>query len=105
VLGYLAADLGLTVTDIIEVVEGVEEEPVSAARLAELVSRARESEAVLAAPDWQVQLQLARTVGAEAKRPVALIDPVTSGPADPPADYFQKVFITNLAVLNKLFAH
>ena len=98
VLRYLATDLRLTVADIIE---GAEEEPVSAARLAELVGRARECAAVLADPDGR--LDLARTVGAEARRPVAVLDPAVSGPADPPPDYFQKVFLTNLAVLNELF--
>ena len=93
----MAADLGLIVADIIE---GSEEEPISAARLAELVNRALECEAVLAAPGGQ--LDLARTVGAEARRPVAIIDPVASGPADP--EYFQKVFMTNLAVLDELFS-
>ena len=99
VLSGLAADLRLAVADIIE---GAEEEPVSAARLAELVNKARECAAVLADPEGQ--LNLARTVGAEAGRPVAIIDPVASGPADPPPDYFEKVFTTNLAVLNELFS-
>jgi ABC-type Zn uptake system ZnuABC Zn-binding protein ZnuA len=98
-LRYLAADLNLIVADIIE---GAEEEPVSAARLAELVDKARDCEAVLADPDSR--LDLARTVGAEARRPVAIIDPVASGPADPPLDYFLKVFQTNLAVLDQLFS-
>jgi ABC-type Zn uptake system ZnuABC Zn-binding protein ZnuA len=97
-LSGLAADLGLTVADIME---GSAEEPVSAVRLQELAGRARESSAVLAAPD--ARLNLARTVGAEAGRPVALIDPVASGPADAPGDYFQKVLQTNLVVLHELF--
>ncbi|MDR2724586.1 MAG: metal ABC transporter substrate-binding protein [Candidatus Adiutrix sp.] len=98
VLRYMAADLRLSVADIIE---GAEEEPVSAARLAELVDRARQCQAVLADPHGR--LDLARTVGAEARRPVAVIDPVASGPPDPPPDYFEKVFLTNLAVLDELF--
>jgi len=97
-LSYLASDLGLDVADVIE---GSAEEAVSAARLAELVNRARDCAAVLADPDGR--LDLARIVGAEARRPVAVIDPVTSGPADPPGDYFQKVMRTNLAVLHELF--
>ena len=97
-LRYLASDLGLEVADIID---GSEEAPVSAARLGELVNLARDCAAVLADPDGR--LDLARIVGAEARRPVAVIDPVTSGPADPPGDYFQKVMRTNLAVLHELF--
>ena len=97
-LRYLASDLGLDVADVIE---NSVEERVSAARLAELVNLARDCTAVLADPDGQ--LNLARIVGAEARRPVAVIDPVTSGPADPPGDYFQKVMRTNLAVLHELF--
>ena len=98
VLSRLAADLGLAVADIIE---GMEDAPLSAARLTELAARAWECAAVLADPGGR--LDTARTVGAEAGRPVAVIDPVASGPADPPEDYFQKVFLTNLAVLNELF--
>ena len=97
-LGYLAADLGLVVDDIIE---GAEPEMISANRLAELTNRALACTAVLAYPHGR--LDLARTVGAKARRPVAVIDPAASGPADPPEDYFQKVFQTNLAVLNELF--
>jgi ABC-type Zn uptake system ZnuABC Zn-binding protein ZnuA len=96
-LGF-TSDLGVAVAAVIE---GSEEAPVSASRLAELVNQAKECTAVLADPDGQ--LALARAVGAEAGRPVALIDPVASGPADPPGDYFQKVMRTNLAVLNELF--
>jgi len=97
-LRHLASDLGLEVADVID---GSEEAPVSAARLGELVNRARDCAAVLADPDGR--LDLARIVGAEARRPVAVIDPVTSGPANPPGDYFQKVMRTNLAVLHELF--
>ena len=99
-LGFLAADLGLIVDDIIE---GAEPEPVSDARLAELANRALGCAAVLAYPHGR--LDLARTVGAKAKRPVAVIDPAATGPADPPEDYFQKVFQTNLTVLNELFGN
>ena len=101
VLSYLAADLGLTVAAVIE---DEEEAPVSAARLSALAALAgREGvRAVLVDPDGR--LDLARTVGAEARLPVAVIDPVTSGPDEPPADYFQKVFLTNLQVLDELFS-
>jgi ABC-type Zn uptake system ZnuABC Zn-binding protein ZnuA len=97
-LSYLAADLGLTVEDVID---ASGEASVSAARLGDLVNKAKDCAAVLADPEGQ--LNLARTVGAGARRPVAVIDPVSSGPPDPPADYFQKVLQTNLAVLDRLF--
>ena|GEM_PF-4078951 len=97
VLIHLAADLRLNVAGIIEAPEA---EP--SARLAELVGPAQDSAAILADPYGR--LDLARTLGAKARRPVALIDPVASGPAEPPPDYFQKVFRTNLTVLNELFA-
>ena len=97
VLSHMAADLRLAVADIIE----RDGERPAAGRLAELADLARGSAAVLADPYGQ--LDLARTVGAEARRPVALIDPVVSGPLEPPADYFLKVFRTNLTVLNELF--
>jgi ABC-type Zn uptake system ZnuABC Zn-binding protein ZnuA len=100
VLTYLAADLGL---NVVAVIEGEDEAPVSAARLSELAVLAGREDvrAILADPDGR--LDLARTLGAEAGLPVAVIDPVTSGPDDPPPDYFQKVFLTDLEVLDALF--
>jgi ABC-type Zn uptake system ZnuABC Zn-binding protein ZnuA len=98
VLSHMATDFKLIVAGVIE---GAGEKP-SPARLAELNRLARECTAVLADPGGR--LDLARIVGAQARLPVAVLDPVASGPADPPAAYFQKVFQTNLTVLNKLFS-
>ncbi len=100
VFDYLAQELGLTVAARIEEVDGVEP---SAARLTELAKLARERgvRAILVDPEGDENL--ARTLGAEAKVPVAVIDPVSGGPADAPLDYYQKVMLTDLDVLLKLF--
>lgn len=100
VFDYLAQDLGLTVAARIEEVDGVEP---SAARLTELAALAKERgvRAILVDPEGDANL--ARTLGAEAKVPVAVIDPVSGGPADAPLDYYQQVMLTDLDVLFKLF--
>ena len=101
VFDYLAQDMGLTIVTHIEEEDGAEP---SAARLADLVKQARQEGVRAILTDPQGNLNLARTLGAEAKVPVAVIDPVSAGPRDAPVDYYQKVMQTNLDVLKKLFS-
>ena len=100
IFDFLAQDMGLNIVASIEEADGAEP---SAARLAELAKLAREQEvrAILVDPDGDVKT--ARTLGAEAKVPVAVIDPVSAGPADAPLDYYPKVMLTNAQVLVELF--
>ena len=101
IFDYLARDLGLTIVAAIEEEDGAEP---SAARLAALIKQAREEGARAVLVDPQGNIELARTLGAEAKLPVAVIDPVAAGPADAPLDYYEKVMLTDLEVLGQLFA-
>lgn len=100
IFDYLARDLGLNIVATIEEEDGAEP---SAARLATLIKRAREEGVRAVLVDPQGNIELARTLGAEAKLPVAVIDPVAAGPADAPLDYYEKVMLTDLDVLNQLF--
>lgn len=97
---FLAQDMRLDIVASIEEADGAEP---SAARLAELAKLARDRGvwAIMVDPDGDVKT--ARTLGAEAKVPVVVIDPVASGPADAPLDYYQKVMLTNAQVLLDLF--
>ena len=100
VFEFLARDMGLNVVASIEEADGAEP---STARVVELAKLAREQgvRAIMVDPDGDVKA--ARTLGAEAKVPVVVIDPVSSGPADAPLDYYQKVMLTNTQVLVELF--
>ncbi len=100
IFDYLARELGLEIVAAMEEVDGAEP---SAAHLADLVRQARRGgvRAILVEPDGP--LNLARTLGAEAKLPVAILDPVSAGPMDAPLDYYQKVMLTDLDVVVKLF--
>ncbi|MDR0881643.1 MAG: metal ABC transporter substrate-binding protein [Candidatus Adiutrix sp.] len=98
---YLAADLGLTIVATIEEEDGAAP---TAGRLAELTRLARREGVRAVLTDPEGNLNLARTLGAEAKVKVAVIDPVSGGPRDAPLDYYQKVMLTDLEILIKLFA-
>ncbi len=101
VFDYLARDLGFEIVAAIEEEDGAEP---SAARLTALVKLARDRQVKAVLTDPEGNINLARTLGAETRLPVAVIDPVAAGPPDPPLDYYQKVMLTNLDVLAKLFA-
>lgn len=97
---YLAQDWGLNIVATIEEEDGAEP---SAARLTELARLARREDVKAILIDPNGNLPLARTLGAEVNIPVAVIDPVASGPMDAPLDYYQAVMLNNLGVLLKLF--
>lgn len=100
IFDYLAEDLELTIAAAIEEVDGADPSP---ARLAELIRVAKSQNVRAILVDPQGNINLARTLGAETGLPVAVIDPVASGPLDAPLDYYQKVMSTDLEVLLKLF--
>ncbi len=100
VFEYMTQALNMTVVATVEEEDGAEP---SAARLAELVRLARREGVRAVLVDPQGNLNLARTLGSEARIPVAVIDPVAAGPLDAPLDYYRKVMLTNLDVLVELF--
>lgn len=98
---FLARDMGLQIVAAIEEEDGVDPSP---ARLAQLLTVAKDEavRAILVDPHGNVDL--ARALGAETKIPVAVIDPVDSGPLNAPLEYYQGVMLTDLDVLQKLLA-
>jgi len=100
IFDYLAQDWGLNIVAKIEEEDGAEP---SAARLTELARLARQEGVKAVLVDPTGNLPLARTLAAEVKIPAAVIDPVAGGPVDAPLDYYEKVMLTNITVLLKLF--
>ncbi len=101
IFDFMAKDAGFIVAEHIEEEDGVDPSP---ARLAQLITVVKEQEVKAVLVDPHGNIKLARALGAEAKIPVALIDPVDSGPPDAPPDYYQKVMLTDLKTLTELFA-
>jgi ABC-type Zn uptake system ZnuABC Zn-binding protein ZnuA len=99
-MDYLAKDLGILVLADIEPAPEVAPSPGRLRALSELIRGERIS-AILTDP--HADLKLAKTLGAETGVPVAVIDPVTSGSADPPPDYYQTVIREDLRTLARLF--
>jgi zinc/manganese transport system substrate-binding protein/zinc transport system substrate-binding protein len=99
IFDFMAQDMGLTLVAAIEEEDGV---PPSPARLGQLINLAKEQEVRAILVDPHGNVDLARALGAETKIPVALIDPVDSGPPDAPLEYYQGVMLTDLDVLLKL---
>ena len=99
VFNYLAHDLGWEVA--VEIATGGAEE-ISAARLSQLISEMKEKDVRLIMIDPTGDLALAKTLGEETALPVVVIDPVSSGPADAPLDYYQEAMKKNILVLATL---
>jgi ABC-type Zn uptake system ZnuABC Zn-binding protein ZnuA len=99
-MDYLAQDLGLTILADLEPAPEVSPSPARLAKIAELVRSERVTAVLL---DPHADLKLAQTLGQETGIPVAVVDPVTSGPADPPLGYYQSVIRQDLNMLGKLF--
>ncbi|MDR3155023.1 MAG: metal ABC transporter substrate-binding protein [Deltaproteobacteria bacterium] len=99
-MDYLAQDLGLTILADIEPAPEVAPSPARLAKLADLIRNER-IHAILIEP--HADAKLAGTLGTETGIPVAVVDPATSGPADPPLDYYRLVIREDLRVLMKLF--
>ncbi len=101
IFDFMAEEMGLGVVAPIEEEDGVDPSP---SRLTQLVALAREQNVKAILVDPHGNVELARALGAETKIPVAVIDPVDSGPSDAPLEYYQGVMLTDLEVLVKLFS-
>ena len=99
-LDYLAQDLGLAV--IADLSPTGTETPPSAARLRNLTSLARSERVSVILIDPEADPAPARTLSNETGVPAAVIDTVTSGPSNPPLDYYQLVLKEDLALLEEL---
>jgi ABC-type Zn uptake system ZnuABC Zn-binding protein ZnuA len=99
-MDYLAQDLGLTILADIEPAPEVAPSARRISALTELIRNERISAIFL---DPEANLKLAQALGEEARIPVAVIDPVTSGSAEPPINYYQEVLRSDLQIFQKLF--
>lgn len=97
---YLADDMGLSVVASIEENDGAEP---SASRLAGLAAMARQEGVRAILCDRQGNQALAGILADEAKIPLAVLDPLDSGPVDASIDYYFKAMEGNLKILVDLF--
>ena len=100
-LAYLVRDAGLHLAGVIQE-DG--EAPPNAARLLTLARRCREDKPALLIGETQYSDKPLRALAAETDIPVVLLDSLASGPADPPADYYETVMRQNCTALEHLLA-
>ncbi|WP_165176050.1 metal ABC transporter substrate-binding protein [Desulfovibrio sp. ZJ369] len=99
-LAYLAHDAGL---DVMAVIQESEDTQPSAARLIALAKLIRREKPVLIAGEPQYSDKPALALSRETGVPTALLDPVASGPADAPLDYYETVMSANCRTLEHYF--
>jgi zinc transport system substrate-binding protein len=96
VFDYLARDIGITVTAVVDEVPG--RDPTAAEMIA-LIDKIRGASAVFTEPQYPSRTAL--TIAREAGVPTAVLDPVATGPENAPLDYYEKVMAANLVTLRK----
>ncbi len=96
VFGYLARDTGLRIVAVIRTHPG--EDP-SAAELLGTVRRARDGGAGAVFTEPQYPPSIGETIARELAIPAAVLDPIASGPEEPPLDYYDKVMRRNMRIL------
>lgn len=98
VFDYFARDCGLEIAAVVEETPG--QEP-AAARMLQLVSLIRRTGAAALFTEPQYPTRVGRTIAREAGIPDAVLDPVASGPDDPPLDYYERIMSRNFDTLAK----
>ena len=98
IFGYLVRDMGLSVDGLIQPHEG--QEP-SARDMLDLVRLIREKGTAAVITEPQYPARAGQTLAAETGVPCIELDPVASGPADAPLDYYETVMRDNLRTLEK----
>ncbi len=96
VFDYLAADLGLQVAAVVYAHPG---EALSAAEVREIVEAARRARAGAVFTEPQYPEAIGRTIARELGVPAEKLNPVASGPEDPPRGYYEQVMRENLRTL------
>lgn len=96
VFDYLAADLGLQIAAVVYAHPG---EALSAAEVREIVEAARRARAGAVFTEPQYPEAIGRTIARELGVPAEKLDPVASGPEDPPRGYYEQVMRQNLQTL------
>jgi len=98
VFDYLARDVGLEIVAVVQ--EDPGQEP-SAAEMLRLVRLIKETGAAAVFTEPQYPSRVGETIAREAGVPVAVLDPVASGPGDAPLDYYQTVMRNNLETMRR----
>jgi ABC-type Zn uptake system ZnuABC Zn-binding protein ZnuA len=98
VFDYLARDVGLEIVAVVQEEPG--QEP-SAAEMLRLVRLIKETGAAAVFTEPQYPSRVGEAIAREAGIPVAVLDPVASGPGDAPPDYYQTVMRNNLETLKR----
>jgi ABC-type Zn uptake system ZnuABC Zn-binding protein ZnuA len=96
VFDYLARDCRLEIVAVMEEHPG--QEP-SASGMLEIVRKIKASGTAAVFTEPQYPAKVGRTIAQEAGVPVAVLDPVASGPEDATPDYYEKTMRANLATL------
>ncbi len=99
VFDYLAKDAGLEIAAVIESRPGIEP---SAAQMLATIKKIKTSGAAAVFTEPQYSPRVGRTIAGEDGIPVAMLDPVASGPADAPKDYYEKIMAKNLETLKRV---
>jgi zinc transport system substrate-binding protein len=98
VFDYMARDYGLEIAEIIEKEPG--QEP-SAREMLSLAKDIKEKNVAALFSEPQYSARVVETLGKELNLPFLQLDPVASGPANPPDDYYERVMYNNLNILLK----
>jgi zinc transport system substrate-binding protein len=98
VFDYFARDCGLEIAAVVEETPG--QEP-AAARMLELVAEIKRGGAAALFTEPQYPARVGQTIAREAGIPSAVLDPVASGPDDPPLDYYERVMRQNFETLRR----
>ncbi len=98
VFDYLARDCGLEIVALVR--EAPETEP-SAAEMLELIREIAASGAGAVFSEPQYGSQAAEVIAKETGLPTGVLDPVATGPADAPLDYYEKTMTANLKTLRE----
>jgi zinc transport system substrate-binding protein len=96
---YLARDAGLEIVAVLE--ESAGKEPAAAEMLA-LVKRIKAVGAAAVFTEPQYSARIGQTIAKEAGVALATLDPVASGPADAPLDYYERAMEKNLETLKRV---
>jgi zinc transport system substrate-binding protein len=96
VFDYLARDCGL---EIVAVVEENPGQAPSASQMRALVETVKDSGAAAVFTEPQYPAKVSQTIAREVGIPVAVLDPVASGPDDAPMNYYERTMRANLDTL------
>lgn len=101
VFDYLAADLGLEIVDTIKSSPG--QDP-STGEMAKLVRKLKDVKPAAIFTEPQYSEKVAETIAKDAGIPVEKLDPVASGPENPPLDYYETAMRKNLETLLRVLS-